>query len=247
MNQGLYPSLRSRPVTTAIILLFGVGFAITAVAPSLLPWFALSRSWPAESPLSVLFYAYTSDPSPRSFIYLLLAGWWMYWIGGEVESRLGPRRFALTWAIASIAMAIMIWAGIQLTGVNVIVLGPWIAIAAITMMWCARNPDTTLRFMFVLPIPGKWLAVITLVLIALGYREGAIFGLLFLAGCWFWAQGRIPFLPFEATKPLEPETVVRGGIKYDDVYYEDVAERERRRRENERLRKLFEGESSDES
>ena len=127
-------------------------------------------------------------------------------------------------------------------------MGPWLPISALTVIWAARNQSAQLRLYGLIPMSGRLLAVITVVMdiFMLGSQSPVIgvVATLPLGLWWLFGNNQIPFASFSGesiSKRLTDRPVMRGTQVYDQKYYDDVKDREIEREEKERLRRLFEG------
>lgn len=227
MRLGALPfDPRRTPVTVGFIAALAVGFLVS---------FFLRDAVPSAPPLSFLTYPFIGN----SFYGLVFGGLWVWFTLGSLE-----RGHGWTWAATLLAAAILVFPILALAlafgGRGVNLFGALLPIAAITMVWCAENAEAEIRLMGVLPVKGKWLALIEAGAVLFGFGAvnlvaGAVFTLA-LGGFWLVGQGRIPI-------PSLPRRVKPAETKQDrefDRYRDEIYRREKEREEKERLRKLFE-------
>ena len=111
------------------------------------------------------------------------------------------------------------------------------------MLWCARNQTTTIMLYGIIPLTGKWLAIIDVIIVILIYGNGypllGVFAAAPLVLAYLYALERLPGLGYQVTRQEVQAT--RAQARYNESYYEEVRKREQEREERERLRKLFEG------
>ena len=209
------------------------------VGPEVLrePWRLLTYAW-AHSPLGdglgILFFAFLC--------------FWVYSIAPSIEDGMGSVRFAILWFVATLLGGLAFALGTVATGVGVHEMGPWLPISALTVIWAARNQSAQLRLYGLIPMSGRLLAVITVVMdiFMLGSQSPVIgvVATLPLGLWWLFGNNQIPFASFSGesiSKRLTDRPVMRGTQVYDQKYYDDVKDREIEREEKERLRRLFEG------
>lgn len=238
-----------------------VGLIASLVAAALILWFTQLRGFEAiafdtdwlRQPWTLLTYpwAYMPLASPFGILGLIFLCMWLLWTSATLEKDLGPGRFVAFFLAMTALPALFVWIGALLTarvpGMHLaggipLLAGPWLPVAAITVAWCARNPTATISLWGIIPISGKWLAVLTVagVLFSLGFGNPVIgvLGCVHLGIAWLYAAERLP-IPYGSYRRREQETVMRGGVKVDDKYFEEVKKREQEREERERLRKLL--------
>ncbi|MCW5936670.1 MAG: hypothetical protein KIT11_05125 [Fimbriimonadaceae bacterium] len=238
--------LRRSPATWGLIISLAVGFVLGWIPSVGQQWGSavifdgsLSRPW------TLLTYPFGGLGGALSYIF---AGLWLHGVGRYIEEREGSGRllfffFGLA-LVASLGIALA-----ALSGIRPALLGdPWIPIAGLTCIWAAREPDQPIRFMFVLQLAAKWVALVAAVLIFFGYGAGApLIGVLAVLPCvvgWFYGRGNLRL-------PARDRMVSTGrgpaqSPKEFDAYINKVKDRERERDERERLRRLLESSVSEE-
>jgi signal transduction histidine kinase len=203
-----------------------------AIDSHLRPWSFLVYPWinmPFTGGLELIF-----------FVFLMM---WLFMTGSFVEREIGSVRYGVIWLIASAIIGLSYWVGTQVLNFPGMLLGAFLPVSAVTMLWCARNQTTTIMLYGIIPLSGKWLAVVDVVAVLLLFGNGAalqgVFAALPLVGLYLYALDRIPGLAYRPAP--RPTQATRAQARYDDRYYDDVKKREQEREERERLRKLFEG------
>jgi len=100
----------------------------------------------------------------------------------------------------------------------------------------------------VIPITGKWIAIIDSALVLFVVGDGnpvaGIFALFPLGLAWAYAANRLPGLTFDKS-PSKHSRAAKATERRDQSYYDDVFRRAKEREEQERLRKLFESSLED--
>jgi hypothetical protein len=240
---------QNAPVTIAVIA--------SLVATALLFWFTRGKSmqqfmigWDSHArPWSFLTYAWMNEPfggglSLMFFVFLLM---WFYSFGTVVERDLGMRSYLVLWFVSTLVTGVFLWLGMQVLHVDGIFGGAYLPVSAVTMVWCARYPNTSIMLYGIVPVPGRWLAVIDVVIVVLLYGNGlpllGVFAAAPLALAYLYGLGK---LPFRYQARVEEKQATRAQARYGEKYYDDVKKREQEREEKERLRKLFEGSLDDE-
>lgn len=194
------------------------------------PWGILTFPW-AFSPLGSLFGAF--------FLVILVA--FLVQFGGTLEREMGSPRLALFWLVAT-----AVFGGVGLA-LGTLLAGPELPGAALITLWCARNRSARIMLWGIVPLSGAWMAALVAASVLFSFGAASpVAGLILtlpLALVWLYGIERLP-VPFAGggtSRRKEHLTVVKGGTKYDEGYYESVKKREIEREEQERLRKLFEG------
>jgi membrane associated rhomboid family serine protease len=170
------------------------------------------------------------------FVFLFLC-LWLAVIGQQLEPRLGPAR--LLGAFFLLALS----GSLALSTVGAPLTGPTLPVAGLTALWCGLHPLRTIMFMLVLPLQARWLALLTAAFVFFGSGPGNVaVGALSLAPLALgWSAAR--WLGRERAGS-QAAPVGRGSAKSPaefEAYMESVRRKERERREQERLRRLLEG------
>jgi hypothetical protein len=193
-------------------------------------------------PWTMLTYPLAS-PGP-DVIGLLFMGYWLWIIGASVERELGSVIFSIFFAIMTLVPALMMIVGLMTLGVAGPLAGLYLPVAAITVAWATRYPETSMLFMMVFPIKAKWLGWITAILVIFGFgRAYPVLGFLaavHLLLAYLYAANKIPAVAW-GKHGFIPKKQTWLPREKDDKYLDDVKRRETERAERERLRKLFEG------
>lgn len=239
------------PATTTIVAAVVIGF--------LLCWF--DRSFKTfemirfqadllgQRPWTALTYPYC-DTGPVS---LLFACYWLWTMGGALERDIGTRPLALFWVVESILCPLSLWVGSKVSGVDGLLIGPWVPLAALTMLWGLRNANAQLLLFFVIPVKGRAIAWLALLLVLFGAHSPqmgyapvlALFAALPLILAWALGTRRTNVLGITEAG-TRGKDYVRGAGFYSREYFDDVKRREKDREEKERLKRLLEGPSGDE-
>lgn len=231
------------PGTVGIVVAIVIGFLISfftngqTLVPNLafLPFDAWARPWT----FATFPYAY----GPRDLVAVLFLCLWLWGIGMSVERELGTPRFVGFWFTMTILGALCLWIGSKITGQIQPLTGAFMPVSAVTVAWGTRNPTAEVRLMFVLPILGKWLAWLSVILVFFGTSpQLAPFAAVPLGLAYLFAADKLAFLPWSAGKRAKRDKKADKKV-YDLI---DRAEtRKKERDEKERLRKLFESSLSD--
>lgn len=247
----LQSSARKSGAPATVVLVFAI------VGGYIVSWFSQGRvfgpNWafhPAilsDSPWSIFTYTFSAPATGDWAIGILFAALWLWGMGASVERDIGAGRFVAFFFIMTTLGALAYFIGFLLLGPTSArpFIGPFMAIAAVTVVWGTRNPTACVQLMFVLPITGKWLAWVSaaLVFLSTDSRTLAIFACVPLILAWAFAAEKLP-IPYRA---VPRDRRVRGGVgsPRESAYFDEVRKREQDRKERERLRKLFESSLDD--
>ncbi|MBI5707374.1 MAG: rhomboid family intramembrane serine protease [Armatimonadetes bacterium] len=239
------------PATTVIVSAVLIGF--------LLCWFDRSfRTFEAfrfqtnlfgSRPWTALTYAYCDS----GVVSVLFAGYWLWTMGGALERDIGTKALASFWLVESLLCPITFWVGSKVLGADGLLIGPWVPLAGLTMVWGLRNASARMLLFFVVPVSGRAIAWLAALLVLFGaysvqmrYAPGlAVFAALPLVFAWSLGTRRMK-LPGIPERGAKGNDFVRGAGFYSKEYFDDVKRRERDRAEKERLKRLLEGPSGDE-
>lgn len=236
------------PVTVAIVILLAGSF--------LVGWLSEGRWMGSELaffPVDVAVRPWTLVSYPLgnigNFLGVLFSCLWLWGIGGTVERDIGSRAFAIFWLAMSALGALFFWVGYIVLGEQAGLFGPYVPIAATTVVWGTRYPELQVMLMFVLCIKAKYVAWISVGLVFFGSYSPrlALFAIAPLAIAYLYASNKIPGLAYgRSTSGGSGGGVKAGrGRMVSKQYLDDVKKREKERDERERLRRLFENSLDD--
>lgn len=246
MRPWYQSSPNARPKVSATAVIVGcmvAGFMVAFFTEGRVgyPQFVFLTSALADRPWSVLTYPLAYDPN--SIISILFSGLWLWGVGHSLENELGSRRLALFFGAATALAALCLWVGALGLDRPGVMSTAWTPVAALTVAWGTRNPSAEVRFMFVLPLTGKWLAWLAAALVFFGTTpQLAIFAALPLLGAYFYASNRIAWLPWAGASRRPERKSQAKFLKFQD----EVNRRARERAERERLKNLL-GDDDDQS
>ncbi|HVT10765.1 MAG TPA: hypothetical protein VHE55_00745 [Fimbriimonadaceae bacterium] len=211
----------------------------------------ITSEW-TSSPWQLVTYSFAYEPlsNALSLMFFTVLLVWVFYAGSSVEREIGPGRFAALWFATGAIPALLIGLYATVAGIHFGFGGPFLAADGITVAWCARNANSSVYLYGVLPIAGKWLAVLSAVGIFFLYGAGQpVFGVLAAAPLilpWLYASNRLPGITYrgEPRAASEKQNLKRHE-RMDNKYFEDVRRREQERAEREKLRKLFEDSMKD--
>jgi len=133
----------------------------------------------------LLTYGFLHSPRDLWHIALNMFALWMF--GREVEARYGSREF-LAFYLAGIVVAGLVWTLAEIpNGSAAVMLGASGGVSAVMILFALNFPYRTVLFMFVIPMPMWVLAVLIVVMDALGavQRAGGVAFTAHLGGAAF--------------------------------------------------------------
>lgn len=237
-----------------------VGAPVTLVicAALIVSFLALFFTQKLSIPASMIFSAELAGREPWRFLsYPLAAGspievlfgvMAFYGFGAQIEREVSSTRFSLFLFVSVLLGSLGMLAGSLITHQTGGLAGPWPLIAAVIVAWGTRYPTAMVRVMFVIPITGKWLAWLSAPLLFFSTSPGlAPFLVLPLILAYFYAANRLSFFPWRATSKVQTKGQGMRSASEERKYLDEVMDRQRRRDEQDRLRKLFESSIKDDN
>lgn len=240
----------SAPGTIFLLIAIALGFLMSWATQSSfgISQLMFSTATVSTQPWSVFTYPLARGSGDfTGLLFLILSMMWLWQFGAMVERdmRTGPYLITFfTFTLLGAGAAAL--AGILTGGATLF--SAFLPTAAITLIWCARNPSATIN-MWGIPLNAKQLALLdgALTVLAIGMGNAPLVGLFCgipLALAWFWANDRLP-IPYPKGTTIQDggrrsaSEAKRERAKFNE-YIDDVRERERKRTEQERLRRMFE-------
>jgi membrane associated rhomboid family serine protease len=198
------------------------------------PWRLLTYPW-----------AFIGD-SGSSLIWFVFLMLWLYMIGSSVEKDIGTARMAILWFVATLLGALCNALGVTITKGFSPMIGPMLPIAALSVLWCTRNPTATIRIYMIIPIMAKWLGWFIVAGTVISYGSSkplvGVLDCVPLLVAYLFASNRIPGLsygPSQVFQATQKQATTRGQVMYDQSYFDEVKRRETEREEQARLKKLL--------
>lgn len=240
------------PATAVLTVAIGLAFVISWFSAGrflgldwmFLPEIALQKPW------TMLTYQFASVGDGRGLIWLVFLLLWLWGLGGSLERDLGTPKYVAYWFVMTFLGAAFHWIGFLIAGGGLepgqaALFGAYFPVAAVTLAWGTRNPNTPLTLMFVLPIVGKWLALLAVLLVFFGTNSPmlAVFAVIPLGLAYLFAADRLPLLP--ASTSVRDKKSERRQERRQVEMIDRAVDRKREREERERLRKLFESSLAD--
>jgi len=230
----------------ALIVVNAVVFFVNWGAKGVMvPW--LDCLGDVAKPWTFLTYAVAPLGSPNEFFWLFLGLWFLYGIGGQIESSGGWKGLLGTYfgyALASAVLGTLVAKG---SAVPLALAGPWVSLAALVCVWAGRTPTQEVRLMGIVPVQARWFAALSAIGLAVTYGAQAPFvGVAVAAPCllaWLHGTGAV-FAPRRRTVTSGRGQRAQSGEEFE-AFMTKVKAKEREREERERLRRLLEGSVSD--
>lgn len=238
------------PATYAMIALCLIMFVVTWFMPRTVGnHFAFVTDF--SQPWGLLTYPFAVGGNGTAFFWFVLTLFWFFWVGTSTERDLGTAKFLGFFFGSSILAGIFLALGAGLHRFSAYEAGLNLPLAALTVLWGCRHMTEQIHLWMVIPIAGKWLAILTVFMTLFGYGTMyasplmGVFACLHLGLAYLVATNRVPF--FLYSRPVYKSKVSKATETRDKSYYDDVKRREQQRDERERLRKLFEGSLKDDA
>jgi signal transduction histidine kinase len=233
------------PATVALVVLLVLSFLVAWTFRGTL-FLALGPDAPIR-PWSFLTFPFADSGDGRQLFWFLILLFWMWWVSSAMEMDVGAPKLIGFWVLMTALFGISIWVGMVIMNVQTVVFGPGLPVSALTVAWGTRHQNDVIRLWMVIPIQGKWLAILSVLLVFFSYGTGAplmgAFAVAPLILSYLYAANRL-VVPYGRTyRPTKP---TKASERHDQKYFDEVRKREQERAERERLRKLFEGSIRDE-
>ncbi|MEN6520859.1 MAG: DUF1751 domain-containing protein [Armatimonadota bacterium] len=111
---------------------------------------------------------------------------WMWIAGGCLERSWGSRRFAFFFFAMSAVSALGIYIGALITGAATALTGLTLPLSGLTIAFALQNPEDTVLFGFIIPMKLKYLALLDVIIVLIGYGvTHPLLGVSALLGCAF--------------------------------------------------------------
>jgi len=233
------------PVTKALIVVNAATFfAVTLFAlGSLVDYTECATNTVQRMPWTLVVYPLIGS---GGVIAVLFSCYWLWFAGGGLERSWGSTKFAAFFlsmsAISAAGVLLGGWLVGQMTGLLPVVgvTGLLLPLAGATIAFAMMNPEQEILFFLIVPMKLKYLALLDVALVLLGFgRPYILIGILALLGCaysyWYVKGAR-----FEWSPRARRDNVTRVRPRRSLLGRLNPFSRSKARRERERLRKLFE-------
>jgi membrane associated rhomboid family serine protease len=250
------------PVTNGLIIANVVTLLTAFFVPSLHQWYSdfitFSTADVLQKPWTLVSYVLFTP----SLLGVLLGGLMLWQFGGSLERSWGSATYTRVLAALSVLTALSLLLGaFVVTSVShgaphsVELAGLLMPVAALTVAFCMIRPNEIINLMLVLPIPAKYIALITVAFC--WYDFGPILGFFACGGClaaWLYVRGRAGHTSFGGfstprvtrgpdleiknfDRPRRPNVYIDGSPPPPKPY--DLARILKERQERKRLEKLW--------
>ena len=127
---------------------------------------------------------YVFVPGSSNMFMLLISLYFYYWIGSTLERQWGTPKFTLYYISGVLLTAVGVLVASLISGQNYVVSGSAYVNLSMFFAFAFLFPDTTVLFMFIIPVKMKWLA----------YLDGALFAFDIIRGIGAhnWADVVLP-------------------------------------------------------
>jgi membrane associated rhomboid family serine protease len=235
------------PATLGLIIAIVVCFLASWVTQDsgVFQWLAFNSNTFGIQPWTALTYPFAMASS--GVLSILFGCWWLWSFGQQVESDMRSGPFLVGFFVfALLGSASAALAGMAANGATLY--GSILPASAITMIWGARNSYHMICF-WGINIQAKPFCLLTAVIaiLIIGSSNSPIVGLacgLPMALAWAWASDMLPIRYRRGVAVKDGMRRVSKDAKREreqfNEYIDDVRDRERKRAEQERLRKMFE-------
>lgn len=237
------------PANVGLVIALFLSYVVMWLAKSVVLFKLLAFIPSTHQVWTVLTYPFASTGAGDAFICMLILVWWLWSIGNTVEKEMGTHRYLLFFFVCTALGAIsMVVASVVLKS-SAPLYGALIPVASITVAWGMANPNSQILMMMIVPMAGRWVALIAagIVLFALGDGNPVVgvFGLLPLLFATAVATNRIPFYLYsQSLSSRKNQNSIEN--KRARAIEDKVRNRKKEREERDRLRKLFESSIDDE-
>lgn len=241
------PSIARTPATFGLIGVVILGFFTlwlssgSEAALSAVMQLSLVSGWPLSRPWSVITYWVLQPVGGFGLLMTLLLSFWLYQIGRFMEPSLGSWRLVQLWLLLAVVGGLSLAVGMRVLTFSPLILGFSVPLAALTLVWAARNRGAEVRLFGVLPLKAPVLGIAFAAIVAVGVGTGAPLLALFCAVPfvlgWLIGVGTVPLFQPQSVLAAKP---TKAEIERQRAFEEEVARRKQERYEQEKLRALFE-------
>ncbi len=163
-------------------------------------------------------YPLAADP-----LELVLAGFWLYLAGNDIEARWGRLRYGLFLAISVPLCSLPLFLGAAVFHRPIILAGPFLPLACLTVAWCVGRLDGLVLLGFLLPIPTRVLLILEFILVFIfsAMVMPPLLALLALAG---------PGLSYLYARRVGPDAKILSAIRRSKEKHNPTRQPRRRKR-----------------
>ncbi len=242
-------SLGSVPVVRAVLVgctaVFVTFFFILRNPASVLGWLGFQIA-PGSIPMpwTVLTYPLVV----LDIVNLIFSGFFFYMVGGSLERSWGWRNFAVLFAAFVAIGALALVPAAYLFKVPLMMAGLWVPSVALLVAWAALDPDMKMNLYGVLPVPIKYVALGSVLILFFTHGGpgpfGPIIGFFYLAApaAAFFYVRKMPRLNigFRASQPVRrrPAPLLREQPPRETAPRERVPGSRLSRKEQEEIERL---------
>ena len=203
-------------LTTSILVVLALDCLLTIFGFPVFRYSALY--YPGGGWWTFFTYPLAADP-----LGLVLAGFWLYLAGNDIEARWGRLHYGLFLAISVPLCSLPLLLGASVFHLPLILAGPFLPLACLTVAWCVGRLDGLVLLGFLLPIPTRVLLVLEFILVFVfsAMIMPPLLALLALAG---------PGLSYLYARRGGPDAKILSAIRRSREKYDPARQPRRRRR-----------------
>ncbi|HXH60032.1 MAG TPA: hypothetical protein VNI20_01595, partial [Fimbriimonadaceae bacterium] len=154
-NSGRSPSQRAN-ATYVLIGVLAVAFLLTWL-PGVGAQFNAAVAYNPRGFQFWQLFTYPLDVAGTGAIGFLFLCWWLYILGTFLEGSLGSYGLMLAFWGSALLASVLMTVGAALGIRMAVVPGIGLPVAALTVLWGARNQSSIVHLFLLIPIAGKWL------------------------------------------------------------------------------------------
>lgn len=229
---------------TATWTLIGIvvgGFLLTYAFPQLIEQLIPTM----QTPWGILTYPMVALGG-WELLYTVLSALWLYFCAGWLELKLGTRSLLIHALVFTVFFGVCAIA-LQQANLGDMYPGPFMLVAALTVLMAAYVPEMVIRLCGILPIKMLYIGLLSTAMVFFYNgdinRIGGILLTIPIGLIWLYGMGKLHV-------PSPKKQTERAKNRDFDQFYSKVRTREKEREEREKLRKLFEssyGENDDDT
>ncbi len=160
-------------------------------------------AWAAVRPWTTVTYALDGS---GSILALVVSAYTLWLFGGSLERAWGAREYARFLILSTVLPALALWGAGLVLHRWVELSGLWLPVAACAVAWSAMNPRERLLVYFAIPVEGRWVGWLAVILVFFSFPFPL--GGFALTGCafayWFSRTGRYVLWPRASVRLSNP-------------------------------------------
>lgn len=240
-----------RAATTILVVLIAVCYFLGWLtrAPMFFEGFSIIG---LTQPWGFLTYPFTTMLGGLALLWEALALLCLWQAGTYVEREIGALRLLIFFFASTAVGGLSLYVGASLAGDPLFAFnGPFLPVSAVMVAYARRIKDMEVMLAGGIPMSGLWLGIVVVIGDILMFGMGhPLVGAFVVVPCglaWAYAGDALPgisYIPGTVSR-IQKGRMYKASEKRSQAYYDDVYKREKERKDQERLRKLFEDSLSD--